>query len=269
MARRARPLRLRDGGHRQLLRVHPPDADVRLRGQAGPPLCRASQAGGTAREGAVGEPHSHPGERGLRHRFGPGGHGEHRARPDRGPAHGEQGARRADRGRAAVSLVQPDVLGAALARLLGELPRQSLGGPRVRVGRRSVRTDRRPAHGSWWWVEVLPGSRRREWRRSADTASPLPKHPTSLAGSSGWPGCSRAGRRSSICSTGTSASSRSSRSSCASTPRWTPTRQRASTRTWWCSRPARNPPATAGSVVFPPSTGSPASIDPASSPWKT
>ena len=111
VARRAWPLRLRDGGHRQLLRVHPPDAHLRLRGQARSALCRADQAGGAAREGAVGEPYPHPGERGRGNRRRAGGHGEHRARPDRGPAHGEQGTRGAGRGRAPLPLVQPDVLG--------------------------------------------------------------------------------------------------------------------------------------------------------------
>ena len=142
VARRARPLRLRDGGHRQLLRVHPPDAHLRLRGQARSALCRADQASHPSREGAVGEPHPHPGERGRRHRRRAGGHGEHRAWPDRGPAHGEQGTRGAGRGRAPLPLVQPDVLGTALARLLDQLPGQPFGGREFEWGGdRFTRTD--------------------------------------------------------------------------------------------------------------------------------
>ena len=73
---------------------------------------------------------------------------------------------------------------------------------------------------------VRPDSRRPGQRRNAATASSSPRRRTSWAGSSGSRGCSRAGPKSSISSTGTSASSRSSRSWYASTPRWTPTRWR-------------------------------------------
>ena len=133
----------------------------------GPPYAERIKQVGATREGAVGEPHPHSGERGLRHRVGAGGHGEHRARADCGPAHGEQGTRRARRGRTTVPVVQSDVLGKTLARLLDQLPGQSVRGPRVRVGRRPVRRGPTRRATCWWWVAVRPGSRRRGLRRSA------------------------------------------------------------------------------------------------------
>ena len=54
-------------------------------------------------------------------------HGQHRPRADRRPAPGGQGARRPSRRGAHLHLVQPDVLGSTLARLLDLVPRQSVG----------------------------------------------------------------------------------------------------------------------------------------------
>ena len=59
---------------------------------------------------------------------GPGRHGEHRTRTDRRPPPREQGAERSPRGRSRLHLVQPDVLGSAIPRLLDLLSREPLGG---------------------------------------------------------------------------------------------------------------------------------------------
>ena len=113
-----------------------------LRGQARRAVRRGAEAGREARPGAGGEPHPHAGQRRLRHR--------RRATPTwsrivRGqiadPHLGQQGEDGPAGGHPPVPLLQPDVLGPALSRLLDLLPHQSLGGPRIRMGRRPLHAE--------------------------------------------------------------------------------------------------------------------------------
>ena len=142
-------------------------------------------------------------------------------------------------------------------------------GPRVRMGRRPVRPDRCPAQDS--------GRRRRTGRTRSGTSgggARPPRHPgrgvrQAWAASSGSPGCSRAARRFSISSTGTSVSSRSCRSSCASTLRWSRMPSRNSTPTSWSSRPVPCPRRMDGSGGCLPWIGFRASTAGASSPSRT
>ena len=127
----------------------------------GAPFAEAAETGGKARPRPGREPYPHAGERRLRHRFGWRRHGQHRARPDRRSAYGEQGARGAQRGDPALHLLQPDVLGPPLARLLDQLPGQSLGRAANIYGM-AIRSNRPPkASGCWSWAAGRPAWRRR------------------------------------------------------------------------------------------------------------
>ncbi len=139
LARRASPDGLRDLRDRLLLRLPPDHPAVPVRAAArravrgGSQGCRAERA----RPGR--EPHPNA----RRRRGGPCGrscrHGQHRPWPDRGSAPGREGPRGAPRRGPAVHLLQPAVLGSAVARLLDLVSRQPVGGTRVRVGRRPIR----------------------------------------------------------------------------------------------------------------------------------
>ncbi len=154
-----------------------------------------------------------------------------RARPDRRSALGQQGEGRARDGHPPVPVLQPDVLGPALARLSHLLPDQSQRRPRIPVGRRPLHAER-PA-------QARAGGGRRPGRarsgagggRARAIASRWRRPRTSWADSSASPGCSRAARRSPISWTGWKASCSVCRSRSGATPISTPTRSRPWTMT--------------------------------------
>ena len=166
VARRAAADGLRHLRDRLVLRFRGDHPDVAVRRAARRAVRRGAQGGRPPRAGPGREPHpdarrgrGRPGRRSRRH-------GQHRPRPDRRPAPGRQGPRR-PRGRgAAVHLVQPAVLGPALARLLDLVPRQPVGGARMGVGRRPVRGEPAIRGGSWSSAAGRPG-----WRRRASPPS--------------------------------------------------------------------------------------------------
>ena len=130
---------------------------------------RGAQGRRPPRAGPGREPHPHAGRR----RGGPGRrarrHGQHRSRPDRRSAPGRQGPRRAGRRGSAVHLVQPAVLGPALARLLDLVPRQPVRRARMGVGRRPLRAAPRCRAGSWSSAADRPAWRPPASRPSAAT----------------------------------------------------------------------------------------------------
>ena len=148
LARRARAdgLRhLRHGQLRRLLRHHPdPPIGRQPRRRDG----RRAVQGGAPRQGPGREPRPHGGER--RRRVGAGRRRPRvdRPRSDRRPPPRGQGAGRPATGRAHLHLLQPDVLGTAVARLLDLVPRQPVGRSGGRVGWRPVHRGRRAGAGA-------------------------------------------------------------------------------------------------------------------------
>ena len=165
--------------------------------------------------------------------------GQHRARPDRRPAPGRQGPRRSCRGRPAVHLVQPDVLGPPLPRLLDLVPGEPIRGPRVRVGRRPVRAGRDgPARARG--RRRAGGPRGGAGRGGARPPRHAPGAPArSSAASSGSPAGNRRAARSRTCWRGTGGGSRRWASTCGSGRRRPPPMSRPRERTRSCSRPGR------------------------------
>ena len=200
LARRAGADGLRHVRHGQLLRLQPPHADVAVPAATRRAVRRGAEGGRRPRRRAGGEPHPHAGRRRGGARRRPRRHGVDRARPDRRPAPRRQGPPRAAGRGAAVHLVQPAVLGPAIARLLDLVPRQPVGRARVRVGRRPLR--RRAVARSVCSSSAVdrPGWRPRESPPSAATRSRCTSRRASSAGSGGWPAASRAAGRSSITS---------------------------------------------------------------------
>ena len=113
------------------------------------------------------------------------------------PHLGQQGGGRTPGRHPRLPVLQPDVLGPPLARLLDQLRHQPIGWPRMGMGRRPLHAEPSGRSACWSLAADRPALKRRGWRPSADTASCWPKPRTVLADSSAWPACSRAARRSS------------------------------------------------------------------------
>ena len=216
------------------------------------PVRRRAQACRHARPGPGREPH--PDARGRRGgpRRRPGGHGQHRARPDRRSASRRQGAGRATARRCGPCISCNQLCWGRRSRdywiscLVNPSAGRELewGGDRfepaadatIRAGRR-----RRPGR---------PGGRagrRRTWpsrdaRRSVRRGS---------AASSGWPASSRRAGRSRTCSPGTAENSSGSTSTSGSASRWTPPRSRPSAQTRSSWRPGPVPRSPASSAPCP------------------
>ena len=148
LARRARAdgLRhLRHGQLRRLLRHHP---DPPVGRQSGRGDGRRAVQGGAPRQGPGREPRPHGGQRRSRVGVGRRRPRVDRARSDRRPPPRGQGPGRPATGRAHVHLLQPDVLGTAVSRLLDLVPRQPVGRSGGRVGWRPVHRGRRTGAGA-------------------------------------------------------------------------------------------------------------------------
>ncbi len=156
----------------------------------------------------------------------------HRARPDRRSASGQQGARGPRRGHPRPASPATRCAGAGATATTGS-PAWSI--PRPGASSNGAATaSRQPRSRKRYWSSAAGrraggGARRGRARPSGDA---WPRPPTSSAGSSAWPACSRAARRSSTTSTGMNASLKSCRSGSCSTRRSMPRRQRASVLMW-------------------------------------
>ena len=139
LARRAPADGLRHVRDGLVLRLRGDHPDLALRAAARRAVRGGTQGGrpARARPGREPYPDAGGGRGGPRRRSRR--YGQHRPGPDRRSAPGRQGPGRPRRGRPAVHLLQPAVLGPALARLLDLVPGQPVGRARVRLGRRPIR----------------------------------------------------------------------------------------------------------------------------------
>ena len=126
LARRTAADGLRHLRDRLVLRFRGDHPDVVVRSAARGAARRGAQGSRPACEGPGREPHPDAGRGGSRAGRGSRRHGQHRPWPDRRSAPGREGPGRPCRRGAPVHLVQPAVLGPALAGLLDLVPGQRI-----------------------------------------------------------------------------------------------------------------------------------------------